>query len=165
MYPLHYFLLGHDNVPNLYCYTLCRRIARLAFLYNSIYLIRMSRRSYVHNYFILFLLFSITSIYVCLFAPHYSDEVFANILILKGNQKHYENHFVTDVERQRKLNHWLDTLYDRQCRIPEANTVVIFRLHEGGGFGNVIRGYISSMLLVILFDTAFKGMPIRYLEC
>ena len=136
----------------------------LLFKYDSIYTFEMSCASYFLNLYILYLLLRITSIYVYIYPSNYSDEVYANTLIVKEDKKHYENHFVTDVERQRKLNHWLNALYDRQCRIPEANTVVIFRLHEGGGFGNVIRGYISSMLLVILFDTAFKGMSIRYLE-
>ena len=67
---------------------------------------------------------------------------------------------IVDVERQKKLNNWLSTLYDRQERINETKHVVVFHLHDGGGFGNVIRGYISSMVLVVLFDAAFKGIHV-----
>ena len=69
---------------------------------------------------------------------------------------HNTNNNVINAERQDKLNRWLEALYNRQNNITKVKDVVIFRLNEGGGFGNVIQGYTTSMLLVIFYDAAFK---------
>ena len=36
--------------------------------------------------------------------------------------------------------------------------IVVYKQFHGGGFGNAIRGLCTSMLLVALFDTAFKSL-------
>ena len=63
-----------------------------------------------------------------------------------------------DVDRQKRLNTWLLSLYDNQLRINDSMTIVVFTQVHGGGFGNAIRGLCTSMLLVVLFDTAFKRL-------
>lgn len=62
-----------------------------------------------------------------------------------------------DLERQRRLEEWLNTFLHRQMFINNSREIVIYRLSEYGGFGNVIRGYFTSMLLVVLYDTCLKG--------
>ena len=63
-----------------------------------------------------------------------------------------------DIERQKRLNTWLLSLYDRQACINDSKAFVVYKQFHGGGFGNAIRGLCTSMLLVALFDTAFKSL-------
>lgn len=63
-----------------------------------------------------------------------------------------------DIERQKRLNAWLLSLYNRQVCINDSIAIVVFTQVHGGGFGNAIRGLCTSMLLVALFDTAFKRL-------
>ena len=63
-----------------------------------------------------------------------------------------------DVERQKRLNSWLLSLYDRQACINDSMAIVVYTQFHGGGFGNAIRGLCTSMLLVALFDSAFKSL-------
>ena len=62
-----------------------------------------------------------------------------------------------DVGRQKKLNSWLLSMYDRQMHINDSMATVIYKQSHGGGFGNAIRGLCSSMLLVALFNTTIKS--------
>ena len=62
-----------------------------------------------------------------------------------------------DLERQQRLEEWLNALLHRQMFINNSREIVVYRLSEYGGFGNVIRGYFTSMLLVMLYDTCLKG--------
>lgn len=63
-----------------------------------------------------------------------------------------------DIERQKRLNSWLLSLYDRQVCINDSMAIVVYKQFHGGGFGNAIRGLCTSMLLVALFDSAFKSL-------
>ena len=71
----------------------------------------------------------------------------------------------SDMERQRRLEEWLNTLLRRQMFINNSLEIVIYRLSEYGGFGNVIRGYFTSMLLVMLYDTCLKGGDTTRVSC
>ena len=68
------------------------------------------------------------------------------------------SYITVDVERQKRLNTWLLSLYDRQACINDSMAIVVYTQFHGGGFGNAIRGLCTSMLLVALFDTAFKSL-------
>ena len=63
-----------------------------------------------------------------------------------------------DGERQKRLNTWLLSLYNRQVCINDSKAIVVFTQAHCGGFGNAIRGLCTSMLLVTLFDTTFKRL-------
>ena len=66
---------------------------------------------------------------------------------------------VNDVDRQKRLNALLQTLYTRQLNINNSDTIVIYQVRKNCGFGNMIRGYFTSMLLALFYDAAFKGFP------
>ena len=68
------------------------------------------------------------------------------------------SYITVDVERQKRLNSWLLSLYDRQACINDSMAIVVYTQFHGGGFGNAIRGLCTSMLLVALFDSAIKSL-------
>ena len=66
---------------------------------------------------------------------------------------------VVDVERQRRLNTWLNALYERQRNSRNCNSTVVYRVDPTGGLGNMIRGYFTSMVPVLLYNASFRGFP------
>ena len=66
---------------------------------------------------------------------------------------------VVDVERQKRLNKWLNALYERQRNSRNCNSTVIYRDDPSGGLGNMIRGYFTSMIPVLLYNASFRGFP------
>lgn len=66
---------------------------------------------------------------------------------------------VVDVERQRRLNRWLNALYERQKNSRNCNSTVVYRVDPTGGLGNMIRGYFTSMVPVLLYNASFRGFP------
>ncbi|KAM7459115.1 putative galactokinase [Blastocystis sp. subtype 1] len=63
---------------------------------------------------------------------------------------------VVDVERQKRLNKWLNALYERQRNSRNCNSTVIYRVDPSGGLGNMIRGYFTSMIPVLLYNASFR---------
>ncbi len=66
-----------------------------------------------------------------------------------------------DVERQKRLDALLRDLYNRQLHISSSDTIIVYDVLRNCGFGNMIRGYFTSMLLVLFYDAAFKGRACR----
>lgn len=62
-----------------------------------------------------------------------------------------------DVERQKRLDALLRDLYKRQLHISSSDTIIVYDVLRNCGFGNMIRGYFTSMLLVLFYDAPFKG--------
>ena len=66
-----------------------------------------------------------------------------------------------DDERQKRLDALLRDLYNRQLHISSSDTIIVYDVLRNCGFGNMIRGYFTSMLLVLFYDAAFKGRACR----
>ena len=74
----------------------------------------------------------------------------------------YSPVYSTDGNRQRRLYNWLYSLNAKQQLNDSSQSMIVYRVSNGCGFGNVIRGLVTSMLLVILYNTTFRSVIIQH---
>ena len=60
-------------------------------------------------------------------------------------------------EQQRRFDNFLEEMKNRQLSLQKENRVVIYKVHKESGLGNMIRGYLTALVVGMMTNRAIQG--------
>lgn len=57
-------------------------------------------------------------------------------------------------EQQSRFDHFLEEWYARQQILLAANRTVVYKIHKEAGLGNMIRGYVTALVVGMMTNRA-----------
>ena len=54
------------------------------------------------------------------------------------------------VEQQHRFDSFLESMKEKQLTLPNQSRMVIYKIHKESGLGNMIRGYMTALVIAIM---------------